>query len=106
MVSWLAMPIAFAFLARSLNARYIIHIYQNPAFGAAQIRELTEIFVEKALEVRLFIHFWVCIETDPFKLRDVWTADIKKAGKTQAKIDVLSGLSKMALDVIGLAGWY
>jgi len=31
-------------------------------------------------------------------------AEIKKAGKTQAKIDVLSGLSKMALDVIGLAG--
>jgi hypothetical protein len=29
--------------------------HQNPAFGAAQIRELTEIFVEKSIQVR--IHF-------------------------------------------------
>jgi len=100
------MSIAFAFLALSLNACSIIHIYQNPAFGAAQIRELTEIFVEKALEVRSFIRFWIRIETDPSKLRDVWTADIQKAAKTQTKINVLSGLSKMTLDVIGLAGWY
>ena len=104
MVSWSAMLLSLAFLARSLNARWIIHVYQNPAFGVAQTKELTEIFVEKALEVRSFTHFWVCIETDPFKLRDVWTADIKKAGKTQTKINVLSGLKKMTLDVIGLAG--
>ena len=104
MVSRLAMPMVFAFLTRSLNARWIIHIRQNPAFGAAQIRELTEIFVEKALEVRSSIHFCTRIETDPSKLRDIWAADIKKTGKTQAKINVLSGLSKMTLDVIGLAG--
>lgn len=63
----------------------------NPAFGASQIRELTETFVEKALE-----------------LRDVWAADIKKqtqAERSQAKINVLTGLSKMTLDVIGLAGF-
>ncbi|KAF9453702.1 cytochrome P450 [Macrolepiota fuliginosa MF-IS2] len=62
----------------------------NPGFRASQIRELTEIFVEKALE-----------------LRDVWSAEIKEAqGEEQtARINVLSGLSKMTLDVIGLAGF-
>ncbi|KAI0329991.1 cytochrome P450 [Cubamyces sp. BRFM 1775] len=59
----------------------------NPAFGPAQIRELTEIFVQKSAE-----------------LRDAWDADIAKAGG-QARINVLSGLSKMTLDVIGLAGF-
>ncbi|KAF5350051.1 hypothetical protein D9756_009191 [Leucocoprinus leucothites] len=63
----------------------------NPAFGASQIRELTEIFVEKALE-----------------LRDVWAVNAKEQAqgeKTQARINVMTGLSKMTLDVIGLAGF-
>ncbi|KAJ3570545.1 hypothetical protein NP233_g4328 [Leucocoprinus birnbaumii] len=63
----------------------------NPAFGTVQIRELTEIFVEKALE-----------------LRDVWAADIKKQSqgkKIQGRLDVMTGLSRMTLDVIGLAGF-
>ncbi|KXN81835.1 Cytochrome P450 4B1 [Leucoagaricus sp. SymC.cos] len=63
----------------------------NPAFGASQIRELTEIFVEKALE-----------------LRDVWAAEVAKEShgeKKQARINVLTGLSRMTLDVIGLAGF-
>ena len=30
-------------------------INQNPAFGAAQIRELTEIFVEKSIQVRMHL---------------------------------------------------
>ncbi|KAH9886197.1 cytochrome P450 [Cubamyces lactineus] len=59
----------------------------NPAFGPAQIRELTEIFVQKSAE-----------------LRDVWDAEISKAGG-QARLNVLDGLSKMTLDVIGLAGF-
>ncbi|KAI0357859.1 cytochrome P450 [Trametes cingulata] len=59
----------------------------NPAFGPAQIRELTTIFVEKAGE-----------------LRDVWDAQIPHDGSS-ARIDVLQGLSKMTLDVIGLAGF-
>jgi len=103
MVSWLAIPLVLTYLARS---RQIIRIYQNPAFGVAQIKDLTEIFVEKASEVRSFIHLWVCIEADSSKLRDVWTADIKKGEKTQMKINVLPGLSRMTLDVIGLAGQY
>ncbi|EKM75926.1 hypothetical protein AGABI1DRAFT_45687 [Agaricus bisporus var. burnettii JB137-S8] len=63
----------------------------NPAFGAAQIRELTEIFVEKALE-----------------LRDVWAQEIQnqtQGNVHQAKINALEGLSKTTLDVIGLAAF-
>ncbi|CCM00981.1 uncharacterized protein FIBRA_03029 [Fibroporia radiculosa] len=59
----------------------------NPAFGPAQIRELTSIFVEKA-----------------HQLRDVWNADINGDGEPH-RVEVLSGLSKMTLDVIGLAGF-
>ncbi|KAI0767221.1 cytochrome P450 [Fomes fomentarius] len=59
----------------------------NPAFGPSQIRELTGIFVDKAIE-----------------LRDVWNAEIAKGGEP-ARIDVMKWLSKMTLDVIGLAGF-
>ncbi|TFK34906.1 cytochrome P450 [Crucibulum laeve] len=59
----------------------------NPAFGTAQIRELTEIFTEKSVE-----------------LRDLWASEIAKQGGT-GRIDVLAWLSKMTLDVIGLAGF-
>ncbi|KAJ3535832.1 hypothetical protein NMY22_g6302 [Coprinellus aureogranulatus] len=58
----------------------------NPAFGAAQIRELTGIFVEKAIE-----------------LRDVWMSQVQ--GKEVETINVLAWLSRMTLDVIGLAGF-
>ncbi|KAJ2913200.1 hypothetical protein MD484_g7214, partial [Candolleomyces efflorescens] len=58
----------------------------NPAFGAAQIRELTDVFVEKSIE-----------------MRDAWSADISK--QQDGSIDVLSWLSKMTLDVIGQAGF-
>jgi len=59
----------------------------NPAFGPAHVRELTGIFVEKAIQ-----------------LRDVWAAESLKQGGI-GRIDVLSWLSKMTLDVIGLAGF-
>ncbi|KAH9847039.1 cytochrome P450 [Lenzites betulinus] len=59
----------------------------NPAFGPAQIRELTSIFVDKAKE-----------------LRDFWDVQISADG-SPTRVDVLSGLSKMTLDVIGLAGF-
>jgi len=58
----------------------------NPAFGAPQIRELTEVFIEKAIE-----------------LRDVWDSQITTEGGV-ARIDALSWLSRTTLDVIGLAG--
>ncbi|KAL0577364.1 hypothetical protein V5O48_004616 [Marasmius crinis-equi] len=64
----------------------------NPAFGPAQIRELTSIFVEKSME-----------------LRDAWkrqvTMDSDPSLNGAARINVLSWLSKMTLDVIGLAGF-
>ncbi|KAJ4473128.1 cytochrome P450 [Lentinula aciculospora] len=60
----------------------------NPAFGPSQIRELTEIFVSKSVE-----------------LRDVWASQIAPVESGIVRIDVLSSLSKMTLDVIGLAGF-
>ncbi|KAJ3557679.1 hypothetical protein NM688_g1343 [Phlebia brevispora] len=68
---------------------YRIQFYRrvlNPAFGPAQLRELTDIFFNKALE-----------------LRDVWISEIKQTGSA-ARIEVLSWLNRVALDVIGLAG--
>ena len=60
----------------------------NPAFGAAQIRELTDIFVENSIE-----------------LRNAWESEARKQDDAQPPtIDVLSWLSRMTLDVIGLAG--
>ncbi|PIL29246.1 cytochrome P450 [Ganoderma sinense ZZ0214-1] len=59
----------------------------NPAFGPSQIRELTEIFVEKSLE-----------------LRGVWDTEISNSDGV-ARINVIQSLSKMTLDVIGLAGF-
>ncbi|KAJ7144946.1 cytochrome P450 [Mycena crocata] len=59
----------------------------NPAFGAQQVRELTEIFVEKSLQ-----------------LRDVWASQVVNAGGT-ARVDVLMWLGRATLDIIGLAGF-
>ncbi|KAF8839261.1 cytochrome P450 [Paxillus ammoniavirescens] len=62
----------------------------NPAFGPAQIRALTDIFLAKAIQ-----------------LRDVWSSEIANAAEnaTSTRIDVLPWLSRMTLDVIGLAGF-
>ncbi|EIW75992.1 cytochrome P450 [Coniophora puteana RWD-64-598 SS2] len=58
----------------------------NPAFGPIQLRELTQIFVEKSN-----------------LLRDAWLSEIAKTSSN--RVDVLDWLSKMTLDVIGLAGF-
>ncbi|KAG7086435.1 hypothetical protein E1B28_002389 [Marasmius oreades] len=62
----------------------------NPAFGHAQIRELTTIFVEKAME-----------------LRDVWQSQIDRSTDQTgvARINSMLWLSRATLDVIGLAGF-
>ncbi|KZT18878.1 cytochrome P450 [Neolentinus lepideus HHB14362 ss-1] len=60
----------------------------NPAFGPTQIREMTDIFVEKSLQ-----------------LRDIWLSEISKSGGEQANVDAVAWLSKLTLDVIGLAGF-
>ncbi|KAI0717342.1 cytochrome P450 [Fomitopsis betulina] len=59
----------------------------NPAFGPAQIRELTEIFVEKAGQLSAY-----------------WKHLISTTGEP-ARIEAIDGLTKMTLDVIGLAGF-
>ncbi|KAJ7800339.1 cytochrome P450 [Mycena leptocephala] len=59
----------------------------NPAFGAPQVRELTEIFVDKSIQ-----------------LRDIWAAQAANAGGI-ARVEALSWLSKATLDIIGLAGF-
>ncbi|KAJ6571058.1 cytochrome P450 [Mycena capillaripes] len=68
-----------------------IHKHQrrimNPAFGPAQVRELTEIFVEKSIQ-----------------LRDTWAAQAANSGGV-ARVQAISSLSKTTLDIIGLAGF-
>ncbi|KAH9891037.1 cytochrome P450 [Cubamyces lactineus] len=63
------------------------HRGQNPAFGPTQIREFVPIFIEKAAE-----------------LRDIWLDALSVQGERPV-INVLDGLKKMTLDVIGLAGF-
>ncbi|KAF5318137.1 hypothetical protein D9619_012227 [Psilocybe cf. subviscida] len=60
----------------------------NPAFGPQQIRELTEIFVDKALH-----------------LRDIWIEEVKKHEQGVAGLDALAWLSRATLDIIGWAGF-
>ncbi|KAJ7055864.1 cytochrome P450 [Mycena amicta] len=59
----------------------------NPAFSVPQIRAVTEIFVDKSVQ-----------------LRDVWGSQIAQQGGG-GTVEVLSGLRKMTLDVIGRAGF-
>ncbi|KAJ7177114.1 cytochrome P450, partial [Mycena filopes] len=58
----------------------------NPAFGVSQVRALTEVFVEKSIQ-----------------LRDIWAQQVGK--EDSARIEVLSWLRRMTLDVIGQAGF-
>ncbi|KAF8834517.1 cytochrome P450 [Paxillus ammoniavirescens] len=62
----------------------------NPAFGPAQIRGLTDIFLAKAI-----------------RLRDLWSSEIANAAvdANGARLEVMSWLNRMTLDVIGLAGF-
>ncbi|KAJ7911908.1 cytochrome P450 [Mycena leptocephala] len=59
----------------------------SPAFGPSQIREMTQLFVDKALE-----------------LSEVWARQAPDESGW-AHINVLAGLKAMTLDVIGLAGF-
>ncbi|KAF7358136.1 hypothetical protein MVEN_00861700 [Mycena venus] len=59
----------------------------NPAFGVAQIRAVTEIFVEKAVQ-----------------LREIWARQAEQQNGA-ASVDVLAWLRRMTLDVIGQAGF-
>ncbi|KAJ7904039.1 cytochrome P450 [Mycena leptocephala] len=59
----------------------------NPAFGPAQLRALTEIFVEKSRQ-----------------LRDLWAAKAAESGGV-ARLNVIPEFSTAALDIIGKAGF-
>ncbi|KAF7364387.1 hypothetical protein MSAN_01099400 [Mycena sanguinolenta] len=59
----------------------------NPAFGLPQVRLLTEIFIEKAIQ-----------------LRDIWATQVAEESGG-ARIEVTSWLRRMTLDVIGQAGF-
>ncbi|KAJ7252827.1 cytochrome P450 [Mycena rebaudengoi] len=59
----------------------------NPAFGVPQIRAVTEIFVEKAVE-----------------LRNIWARQVADENDG-GRIEILSWLRRMTLDVIGQAGF-
>ncbi|KAF8838981.1 cytochrome P450 [Paxillus ammoniavirescens] len=63
------------------------HRQQNPAFGPAQIRGLTGIFVTKAI-----------------RLRDFWLSEIANPGDG-ARLEIMSWISRTTIDVIGLAGF-
>ncbi|KAJ6566323.1 cytochrome P450 [Mycena capillaripes] len=59
----------------------------NPAFGPAQLRALTEIFVEKSRQ-----------------LRDVWADRAAQSGGV-ARVNVIPDFNLAALDIIGQAGF-
>ena len=40
----------------------------------------------------------------PLELRDIWATSLHEIDDNGTRVDILSGLSKMTLDVIGLAG--
>ncbi|KAJ7186411.1 cytochrome P450 [Mycena filopes] len=62
----------------------------NPAFGVPQIKELTEIFNQKSVQ-----------------LRDIWSHQLEDTDSSNgSRIDVLRWLRKMTLDAIGLAGFH
>ncbi|KAI0267583.1 cytochrome P450 [Russula aff. rugulosa BPL654] len=66
------------------------HKKQNPAFGPAQVRKFTSLFLEKSLE-----------------LRDIWVDLLSKSSRKDGKksFDVCMWLNKVTLDIIGLAGF-
>ncbi|KAI0033894.1 cytochrome P450 [Vararia minispora EC-137] len=62
----------------------------NPAFGPAQIRQFTEIFMQKAIELR---EIWLSMTSKPLR-EDGWS-----------RIDIFRWVNKASLDIIGLAGF-
>ncbi|KAF9052940.1 cytochrome P450 [Panaeolus papilionaceus] len=61
----------------------------NPAFAASQVRELTPVFFEKVNQ-----------------LKDNWTSQLSSSGNDTRPVEALSWLSKVTLNVIGLAGFH
>lgn len=89
---------------RIMGLRFGIYLsFQNPAFGPAQLRALTEIFVEKSKQVN-GLRTSSCLYLKRLtQLRDVWTARASTGGGV-ARVNVLPEFSTAALDIIGKAG--
>ncbi|KAK1231562.1 hypothetical protein PQX77_005296 [Marasmius sp. AFHP31] len=60
----------------------------NPAFGLAEIRALTETFLEKS-----------------FELRDSWKSLLENSNVSRVEVDALHWLSRVTVDIIGQAGF-
>ncbi|KAE9402062.1 cytochrome P450 [Gymnopus androsaceus JB14] len=61
--------------------------HKNPAFGPSELRDLTKTFVEKSDETK-----------------DIWISEIEAQGNV-ARIDAMTWLSRLTLDVIGITGF-
>ncbi|KAJ6477920.1 hypothetical protein C8R47DRAFT_1288816 [Mycena vitilis] len=64
------------------GAHSIRFVFANQAFGTSQIRAVTEIFVEKAVQ-----------------LRDIWASQLSQKNDPPAPIDVYGWIRRMTLDV-------
>jgi hypothetical protein len=90
---------------KNWNHFVILSSTQNPAFGPAQVRKFTSLFLEKSLEVSTFER-----ECYPMRiilqLREIWTDLISKSTRKDGKLglDSFTWLNKVTLDIIGLAG--
>ncbi|KAH7907837.1 cytochrome P450 [Hygrophoropsis aurantiaca] len=60
----------------------------NPAFGPGQVRDLTEIILAKSIQ-----------------LRDILMSESKDQEGNPKRTDILSWMSRVSLDIIGLAGF-
>lgn len=88
-----------------LLAVQLISPCQNPAFGPAQVRGLTEIFVEKSIQVNPFRPFVLFLSSDKVRiqLRDLWAEKAVEGGGV-TRINVLPEFSTATMDIIGKAG--
>jgi len=65
---------------------------------------LTDIFLDKSIKVSVVHAQWnVAFNVSVLQLRDVWSA-MTAASEYAVQVDVMLWLSRMTLDVIGLAG--
>ncbi|KZT42351.1 cytochrome P450 [Sistotremastrum suecicum HHB10207 ss-3] len=74
----------------------------NPAFSNQHIRELTEVFFTKALELR---DTWHTQALEAAESSDSTSASSPTSSPASININAVSWLSRVTLDIIGLAGF-
>jgi hypothetical protein len=81
-------------------------MFQNPAFGPAQIRQFTQVFMEKAVEVSSLSAAIGSAPLIPPQLRDIWLTMMSKPERKDGwtRVDVFGWVNKASLDIIGVAG--